>query len=830
MALAAGTPPPAVRAFVRWVLRHGALLWAIAIVAGIPAVLRTASLYAHIKSDIEELLPGKAQSVRALDEMRLRFPGLQFLGVVAIVPADSDLPGAERFMQDLAKRVRAYPPGLVRSVRADTSEEKAFVENHAALYADRDDLVEIRRRIEARRDYETAKASGQLLDDTEMPPSVDISDIERKYEARGAEAVGHLTNRELRATMLAIEAGDFSTGAEKARALLDRVKRDVANLDPSAYVPGMQVGYASDIAISAEELSALEVDLSVSSVLVVIAVMAAIVLFYRWWRSIPALIPPLLLATAYSFGLASLPPFSVTALNTNTAFLGSIIIGNGINVGLILLARYREERWRGASVEEALVVGVWGARTGTLVAAGAAGAAYASLAATEFRGFQQFGYIGGIGMLMSWVTAFILVPPLLGWLERDDPTTRASVREPGHITQHIVHFVERAAPWILVVAAGVTVAAAMKLSTFDRSQLEYDFNKLRRVDTWKDGEGYWGRKMDALLGHYLTPTIILCDTPDHARSVEALVRESVDHGVLGPMVAQVLATRDVLPDEQASKIQEVERIRRVLTPRIRSLIPDEKRAVLDRLLGPTGQRPIVADDLPRALTLGLRESDGTMGNTVLVFPRPSDALWHADSIRLFVKTLRGLAAQGAGGSARPGRVAGSIPLSDDILYSIGRDAPIASAVSFLAVCAVLLLLVRPIAGYVIASMVLGALWLGGATMLLGIKINFSNFVAFPITFGIGVDYAANVMARYAQDGKRSIGGAVRSTGGAVALCSLTTIIGYSSLLLAKNRALFLFGLVAVMGEIACLTAAVIVLPAFLVIRRKPSVVLPSAAE
>jgi predicted RND superfamily exporter protein len=53
------------------------------------------------------------------------------------------------------------------------------------------------------------------------------------------------------------------------------------------------------------------------------------------------------------------------------------------------------------------------------------------------------------------------------------------------------------------------------------------------------------------------------------------------------------------------------------------------------------------------------------------------------------------------------------------------------------------------------------------------------------------------------------------TGGAVALCSATTIIGYSSLLLAKNRGLFLFGALAVMGEIACLTAAIVVLPAAL---------------
>jgi predicted RND superfamily exporter protein len=102
-------------------------------------------------------------------------------------------------------------------------------------------------------------------------------------------------------------------------------------------------------------------------------------------------------------------------------------------------------------------------------------------------------------------------------------------------------------------------------------------------------------------------------------------------------------------------------------------------------------------------------------------------------------------------------------------------------------------------------------------MAMKVKINFANFIAFPITFGIGVDYSVNVITRYVQDGERDITGAVRSTGGAVALCSMTTIIGYSSLLLAKNKALFLFGLVAVTGEVACLSAAVLALPAWLML-------------
>jgi predicted RND superfamily exporter protein len=126
----------------------------------------------------------------------------------------------------------------------------------------------------------------------------------------------------------------------------------------------------------------------------------------------------------------------------------------------------------------------------------------------------------------------------------------------------------------------------------------------------------------------------------------------------------------------------------------------------------------------------------------------------------------------------------------------------------------------------------GALLLGVATMtagslLAGIKINFFNFVALPTTFGIGVDYLVNVYARYdlerararpadpALAGPGPVERVLWTTGGAVVLCSATTIIGYATLLIADNRALVSFGAFAAIGEITCLAAALVVLPACL---------------
>jgi predicted RND superfamily exporter protein len=622
--------------------------------------------------------------------------------------------------------------------------------------------------------------------------------------------------------MLFIEVGDYDSGASKGRDLLGRVKADVAALGGlEKYAPGMRLGYASDIAINVEETEALETDLGVSSVVVVFAVMAVLLVFFKWWKSVLILFPPLLLATGYAFGLASLPPMNVTELNSNTAFLGSIIIGNGINVGLILLARYREERRRGLSVDEAITVAVYCASLGTLAAAAAAAVSYASLVVTEFRGFRQFGYIGGFGLVCSWLTAFVLMPPLMKWLDKGPAPTGKESHGPFDLfTSGVVKLVTKWPAAVVALATVVTLASAAILSTWTTSRLETNFSVLRRVDTWKDGEGYWGRKMDAALGRYLTPTVILTDSVEQARLIEDKVRASMKPGgALTEVLAQVRTIDDIVPAHQAEKMVEIEAIRELMTPKIRSLVPDDKREQLDKMIGDDSLKPFTSEEVPRVLLTGLREKDGTVGKSVLVFPKPSNLLWERAYIDSFVRTLRGFGKETAIPGQRPARLAGSIPMTSDILTSIDHDAPLATVVAFVGVVLTVLLVVRraTASSYVIGALVIGVLWLAGAMMALDIKINFCNFIAFPITLGIGVDYAVNVMVRFVQDGQEDVTGAVKSTGGAVTLCSSTTIIGYSSLLLAKNKALYLFGLLAVAGEVTCLVTAVIALPALLVI-------------
>jgi predicted RND superfamily exporter protein len=809
--------------FVAWTIRHGRTLWLVALLLAVPATARTVWLYAHLRSDLEELLPRDSPSVVAIDEIRQRAGGHQYLGVVVDAGSTQNIRAAERFLDDLAARVRSYPANLVASVRTGNQEERAFADEYGPLYMDVADLRLVRDRIAARRDYDVARATGAALDD-DPPPPLDFADVQSKYDptakGRGVSRGDRYTDEAKHLSVLLIELGGDSTGVSDARALYDRVQADVAGLGgANHYAPGMRLGYAGDAATVVEELSALVSDLSLSSVLVLIAVMGAIALHYRWWRSLLIVVPPLLIATVYSFGAASLPPFYVTAVNSNTAFLGSIIVGNGINFGLILLGRYVEERRLGADVRASLERAVASSRGGTLAAAAAAGVSYAALALTQFRGFRQFGFIGGLGMLFAWVLAFVLMPSLIARLDTSEATRPKAGPERARFSFWIAQAVARAPQLVAVVTLAVSVVAAVQVTRFRASDIESDFSKLRRRDTDVSGEGYWGQKMNDVLGEYLTPFAFMTDTEEQAGAVAKRLRQELARPPFAGRIASVRTIADVLPSEQPAKIQLVGEIEEELTPRLRAALDPRQREYVERLLGAAPLQPLTLERLPRSFTLGLRERDGRVGRLVLIYPELNAGWWDANQMRDFVAALRGVARDAVASTERPPRLAGSVALSSDIVEAIRRDGPLASGAAFLGVVGITLLLLgwRRATAYVVGSLCLGVVLLTGASRLFGIHVNFANFIAFPITFGIGVDYAVNVVSRYEQEGSVDILAAVRSTGAAVALCSLTTIIGYSSLLMAENRALFLFGLLAVLGEVACLSVALLGLPSLLVL-------------
>ena len=159
-----------------------------------------------------------------------------------------------------------------------------------------------------------------------------------------------------------------------------------------------------------------------------------------------------------------------------------------------------------------------------------------------------------------------------------------------------------------------------------------------------------------------------------------------------------------------------------------------------------------------------------------------------------------------------------------VVLLVGRDrravavlaATALGSLAMIALCAALALMVLLVVGRnrravaVLAGTASGSLLMVAICALAGIKINFLDFVALPIALGLGIDYAINVAERADRDDPLTT---LRSTGGTVFVCSLTTMIGYASLLVSSNLAIRGFGLASLIGEITCVVAALTIVPA-----------------
>jgi predicted RND superfamily exporter protein len=806
-----------------FVMRH--YRWALGLTALLLVVTgyRTVLTYGSLKSELEELLPKSAPSVTAFGELRQRLPGIRFLGVVIEVDEPKSAAQAEQFLARLAERIEHYPSELSRGVRLDTKAEREFAERYALQLMDPSDVRRLREAVEARRDFEVSRAMGSDLDDDDperKPPELPLEELKQKYQARFGGAAAKSNDRFIspdgKDFALLVQTSSQSTGYDYDRRLLERVQADVAELGGTP--PGTRLGYAGDVATRVEETQGLATDLGISSLVVALLVVGSLVWFYRSWAALLVLAVPLALGTWAGFALVALPPLSIRSLNTNTAFLGSIVVGNGINSGIMLLARIQEELALGKRVREAVASSISETWRATFAAALASAAAYASLIFTDFRGFNQFGWIGGIGIITCWAAMYLLMPALcvpFGERLRPHPAKVNRGVPKQTISARVAELTVRHRRFVLAGLAVLSLVSMAGLAVRRGDWIEYDLSKLRRADSWVNGERYWGKRMDAATGRYLTPTVLMTKRAEDAPVAEQKLQELKRRGGAGNLIADIRSAQQLLPDTRLAAIEEGKLLKAAITPKLRGQLKDSERDALDRALSENSLVPLEAKDLPQAFAAGLRERDGTIGRTVLIFPKVGGGTWQADKLNGFANDVRAVARQ-AGAVA-----AGPLLLSSDLADAMRADGPRVTLLSF--VCVLFICVgafgvatrqAWTFSGLSVATLLLGVSFMLGLLAWTGAKLNFSNFVALPITFGISADYSINMLRRFQAEGDTQQDG-LSNTGGALALCSATTVIGWGSLLLVENQALFSFGVFAISGELTSLLAAVLVLPAVL---------------
>jgi predicted RND superfamily exporter protein len=121
-------------------------------------------------------------------------------------------------------------------------------------------------------------------------------------------------------------------------------------------------------------------------------------------------------------------------------------------------------------------------------------------------------------------------------------------------------------------------------------------------------------------------------------------------------------------------------------------------------------------------------------------------------------------------------------------------------------------------------LIAGGFWMVGLMKSFGMMFTMVNLMGIPMIVGIGIDDGVHLLHRYRIEGLTKTPIVLKSTGKAIMLTSITTMVGFGSLMLAKYRGFGSLGSLLVLGVFACFMTTVLLLPSVIgmITRRRNS--------
>ncbi len=790
----------------------------------------TYKLFQDVRTDFATLLPENDRSVVHVKEATDRTGGV---GNIFVSINSPDFEANKRFVHAYAALLEKYPKDLIKFFDYNTRETEKFFKDHLFYYLSVEELQELRTALRSRLAKTRLSAVGFDLEDDNSDEQFKkvLRKIFEKHKSEnpfGVNKEGYFTDAKGENLAIVIRPTGDAADQKFSRAIIDRLHADIKNLDPQKFHPQMEVGLAGTYVSLLQNFASVLQDTVETAAITILLVLASIYAYYRSMRMVAMLSAGVLVGILVTFAITY---FKIGYLNQQTAFLASIIVGNGINFGLIQMARYLEERGHGLHLKRALNRSIFYTISATFLAAFATSISYSILSVTTFRGFSQFGFIGGIGMVICWLALTVMIPCFIVMFERWRPQNVVKIRkfmqrDNARRLASLIHRNRKILTYFMYALVPVSILGTMLFVSKDR--FEYNLKKLTiKVSEGSGSEQYYMRRVDTVMGNGSNASMLIAyDRADAHKTAQALEKKIADAKAAGKplFISSVRWLDQFFPQDQTEKFAIIKDLRRLFLPKYLSMMSDKEREWGRVALMALKQNPFKTEDLPEMVLRFFREVDGTLGRVVFVAANNDAVLSNILDIVKIGQEISSAVTLAPGSTLEKGKVlfASESMIFIDILANVSAEGPLVTVFCFLAVGALIWFGFRKLGEFVFvySFLAFGMLAFIAALQFFEVKLNFFNFITIPITIGIGVDYAINIYYRYKVDHKRSISDAVSSTGSAVFLCSWTTIIGYGSMLWAKNQAMASFGLMAVIGEVSCLAFALIFMPAYLGVREE----------
>ena len=555
---------------------------------------------------------------------------------------------------------------------------------------------------------------------------------------------------------------------------------------------------------------------------------------------------PLMAVAALLVGLGwtlAYAAISVGHLNFITVSMVTMLMGLGIDFGIHLLFRFEEEYGQGALPEEALKSTLEGTGVDIFVGACATAAAFLALTQAEFRGIADLGVIASGGVLLCFLSTVTVLPAFLALA-------------PGKRSERLAHstWLEWIESQLLSRAKYLTLLGALLVfvAILGASRVGFSYNLLD-VQAQELASVKTEREMIADYKSTVLSGACVASNAKEARQVAARLRKL-------PSVAQVTTLASLIPEASTEKTRLVQRIVELAKdlpepqgvpleragdllalkkkmkemekdPKSSRLMPEVRRAVeeikqiaegmqpgpiqdglgnfqehllgdarvLLRLLKSQKAMPLTVGDLPKEMLIRTVSPEGKHLLNVV----PAKNIWERENLEQFLRET----------SNEKNPLVGHPVVQGHILDAFHRAFQVTPWYTLLGVMGVLFIYLRRPVPLLLSLMptAVGVLVIFATMGFVGMEFNVVNFVALPISVGIGAVYGVHTFHRMRELGDETV--LSSSTGPALILSGVTTIAGFASLMTAHHRGLASLGFVISVGVAANFVVSLVFLPA-----------------
>ena len=635
---------------------------------------------------------------------------------------------------------------------------------------------------------------------------------------------------------------------------------------------GVTAGLTGSIVLGRDEYKAFTSDSWTVSILALIGIFILFVISFRMWVSPLLAILTVIMGVTWAMGFSS---FLVEYLSMMTAMMSVILIGLGIDFSVHIISGYTEKRNQGLDVQISMQETLLRFGPGIMTGGITTGMAFLTLMISETVGMQEMGLMAGVGIIFTMLATIIILPTMLVIRERllknfnkSLPPKDVSYPFLGRIAEFTAKYRWIMGIFFLLITGflfnrGVNMSVdynylnmepvgleSIKLQEelIEAFDLSSDFvmfttdnlddareltRQAREMETtgWVESISDYLPDSDGLEEQYrflqdlrrnLENREIRKQMSSHDMNMYRKEMERLEANIIELQDLSFLGGQDKVYDKAIKLVGEAGdsldrgNITQFINALDTGLTKIEltyfqqqfSKAFKSTIIEMANTEPLTLNNLPSEIK---NRFTGKSGNIFIINVYPEKNIWE-DSRFLYRFTDEA--------TELSEKATGLPPIFVELMDIMSKDGKKATYLAIIAVFLVLLLDFRSLK-YALVGMVpliFGAIWMTGLMEISGLKFTMMNILAVPLIIGIGIDDGVHILHRWKIEKNLDI--VYRSTGKAILLTSLTTMLGFGSLWFATYRGLGSMGIALFIGVGTCFLATLFIIPAILGLQNK----------